>query len=116
MELGCQIKESSATRSYLSCQGEVKSDAVPINLFATVTAQVILGVCQNVQTQVLLWGYAKSTCNRWMRCLRSCTGDLKWMIRSFGVDDEEIIIIAEMDVNIDPLSKVRDSANSILIS
>ena len=29
-------------------------------------------------------------------------------IRSFGVDDEEIIIIAEMDVNIDPLSEVRD--------
>ena len=29
-------------------------------------------------------------------------------IRSFGVDDKEIIIVAEMDVNIDQLSEVRD--------
>ena len=36
MELGCQIKGKFCYEiTYLSCQGEVKSDAVPINLFAT---------------------------------------------------------------------------------
>ena len=34
MELGCQIKGKYCYEiTYLSCQGEVKSDAVPINLF-----------------------------------------------------------------------------------
>ena len=36
MEFGCEAKGKFCYEiTYLSCQGEVKSDAVPINLFAT---------------------------------------------------------------------------------
>ena len=36
MEFGCEAKGKYCYEiTYLSCQGEVKSDAVPINLFAT---------------------------------------------------------------------------------